>query len=76
MSSVTEIETAIQKLSVAEQRIIALHLGTRLIDEGSPEEGVAVDEGIRFLPQSDACPGTSRILKRKRKRRAPAKAAR
>lgn len=55
MSSVTRIEIAIQKLSVAEQRIIALHLGERLVEEEYPM-GCAADEGIRFLPQYDSFP--------------------
>ena len=55
MSSVTEIETAIQKLSVAEQRLIALHLGARLLDEVAPVGNSPTDEGIRFLPHYD-CP--------------------
>ncbi|MFA6959725.1 MAG: hypothetical protein WC205_03120 [Opitutaceae bacterium] len=50
-----EIETAIQKLSVAEQRIIALHLSERLDDEKYPGGGAAAAEGIRFLPQYEAC---------------------
>lgn len=56
MSSVTKIETAIQKLSMAEQRIIALHLGERLDDEKCSGGRTAADEGIRFLPQYDSCP--------------------
>lgn len=56
MSSVTEIETAIQKLSVAEQQAIALHLGARLRGEGQAEAGASADEGIRFLPQVASCP--------------------
>ncbi len=58
MSSVTKIENAIQKLSVAEQRIIALHLGERLVDEESPGGYAAADEGIRFLPQYESCPAS------------------
>ena len=56
MSSVTDIETAIQKLSVAEQRIIALHLGERLVDEDYPEGFAAADEGIPFLPRYESRP--------------------
>lgn len=67
MSSVSEIETAIQKLSVAEQRIIARHLRARLLDAENPGSGVAADEGIRFLPQYDACLG-SNLSRRKRVR--------
>jgi|GEM_PF-2783367 hypothetical protein len=51
MNPVKKIETAIRKLSVAEQRIIATHLDERLIDEGGPGWSAAADEGIRFLPQ-------------------------
>ena len=50
MSAVTEIESAIKKLSVAEQRIIALHLGERLDEVDHTEVRDAADEGIRFLP--------------------------
>jgi len=56
MSSVTEIETAIHNLSVAEQRIIALHLADRLVDKEYPGGCGAVDEGIRFLPRYETCP--------------------
>lgn len=56
MSSVTDIETAIQKLSLSEQRIIALHLGERLVDEEYSGGFAAADEGIRFLPQYEARP--------------------
>ncbi len=60
----TEIETAIQKLSVAEQRAIALHLGERLLNEKPLGGSAAADEGIRFLLPYDL-PGTSRIPKPK-----------
>jgi hypothetical protein len=40
---------------VAEQRIIALHLSERLDDEKYPGGGAAAAEGIRFLPQYEAC---------------------
>ena len=72
MSSVTEIETAIQKLSVAEQRIIALHLGTRLVDQETPAASAVADEGIRFLPQDGSCPGNPGIPRRKLRHRAKA----
>lgn len=55
MSSMTKIETAIQRLSVAEQRIIAQHIDERLVEAEHPGPGAA-DEGIRFLPQYDSCP--------------------
>ncbi len=53
MSKVTEIETAIRRLSVDEQRTIALHLGERLADENYAARWGASDEGIRFLPQQE-----------------------
>lgn len=54
MSSMTKIETAIQKLSLTEQKIIALHLGERLVNEQSSASDTAANEGIPFLPQYDA----------------------
>lgn len=71
MSSVTEIETAIQKLSVAEQRAIALHLGERLLDEKSSGGCAVADEGIRFLSPYDL-PCTSGIPKPKAQGKAKA----
>ena len=58
MSSVTEIETEIQKLSTAEQRIIASHLGARLVDEKYRGGRAAADEGIPFLPRYESCPAS------------------
>lgn len=55
MSSVTEIENAIKKLSVAEQRIIARHLDARLLKKNNSGVSAAADEGIRFLPQYQPC---------------------
>lgn len=54
MSSMTKIETAIQKLSLAEQKIIALHLGERLVNEASPAGDAGANEGIPFLSEHDA----------------------
>lgn len=54
MSSVTEIESAIRKLSMAEQKIIARHLDERLVGTGNSGACAAPDEGIRFLPQYES----------------------
>lgn len=70
MSSVTDIETAIQKLSLAEQRIIALHLGERLVDETYPGEFAAADEGIRHLPQYEPGPAPRETRRRRPAHRA------
>ena len=48
MSTVAEIETAIEKLSPAEQRELADRLNDRLFEE-TPAMLVAIDEGIRSL---------------------------
>ena len=53
MSSVAQIEVAIQQLSVADQRTIARHLRQRL-QPRKRSSGLAPDnEGIRFLPPVD-----------------------
>lgn len=72
MSSMTDIETAIQKLSLSEQRIIALRLGERLVDEGYPGEFAAADEGIRHLPQFELFPATRETQGRRSRHRASA----
>lgn len=56
MSSVAELETAIQQLSIAEQRLIAAHLDERLAGRAGPVERPATDEGIRHLPPFGASP--------------------
>lgn len=56
MSTVTEIEGAIAKLSPAEQREIVLWLEDRLVAEESPEMLAALDVGIRSLAQNGARP--------------------
>lgn len=61
MSSLTKIETAIHKLSVSDQKIIALHLGEHLVGEEPLGDCAAADEGIRFLPQYDACPAPREV---------------
>ena len=47
MSTVAEIEFAIEKLPAAEQREVARWLEERLLQEESPEMLAALDEGIR-----------------------------
>ena len=49
MSTVTEIEAALEKLLPAEQRQIIHWLEERLSGEESPEMLAALDEGIRSL---------------------------
>jgi hypothetical protein len=52
MSTVTEIEGAIAKLTPTEQREIALWLEERLVTDESPEMLAALDVGIRSLEQN------------------------
>ena len=52
MSTVAEIESAIEKLSAVEQRELARWLEERLLQEESPEMLAALDEGIRSLEQN------------------------
>ena len=47
MSTVAEIEAAIEKLPAAEQRELARWLEERLLQDESPEMLAALDEGIR-----------------------------
>ena len=49
MRSVSKIETAIKKLSVAEQKLIARHLGERLEEKTQAFDCADGDEGIPFL---------------------------
>jgi len=65
MSTVTEIEGAIAKLTPAEQRAIALWLQDRLVAEESPEMLAALDVGIRSLEQNGACPVSRAELEQK-----------
>ncbi len=65
MSTVTEIETAIDKLSLAEQRAIAMHLGERLVSEESADMLAALDAGIRSSEQNGASPVTRQELEQK-----------
>ncbi len=55
MSTVTEIEAAIEKLSPGEQRELADWLNSRLIEE-TPEMLAALDEGIRSLESEPTVP--------------------
>ena len=52
MSTVAEIESAIEKLSAVEQRELARWLEERFLQEESPEMLAALDEGIRSLEQN------------------------
>lgn len=49
MSTVTEIELAIEKLSLAERCEVARWLGDQLDSDESPELLTALDEGIHSL---------------------------
>jgi hypothetical protein len=51
VSTVQEIESAIEKLPAAEQRELARWLGEHLLAEESPEMLAALDEGIRSLEE-------------------------
>ncbi len=55
MSTVAEIEIAIERLSPAEQRELADWLNSRLIEE-IPEMLAALDEGIRSLETEPGVP--------------------
>lgn len=55
MSTVAEIETAIEKLSPAEQRELADRLNARLVEE-TPEMLAAIDVGIRSLETEPTVP--------------------
>jgi hypothetical protein len=68
MSTVTEIEAAIERLPVAEQRELALWLGDRLLQEESPEMLAALDEGIRSLEEKGAREYTRTELEQKVRR--------
>lgn len=55
MSTVTEIEAAIEKLSPEQQREIADWLGNRLFEE-TPEMLAAIDEADRSLAEEGGVP--------------------
>jgi hypothetical protein len=54
MSTVAEIEAAIEKLPAVEQRELARWLGERLLQEESPEMLATLDEGIRSFEEKGA----------------------
>ncbi|WP_221031009.1 hypothetical protein [Actomonas aquatica] len=64
MSTVTEIEAAIEKLSVEDQGKIADWLNSRLISE-TPAMLAALDEGIRSLEKEGAREYTREQLEQK-----------
>jgi hypothetical protein len=55
MSTVTEIEAAIEQLSLGEQCEVAAWLNSRLIEE-TPEMLAVIDEGIRSLETEPKVP--------------------
>ncbi len=63
MGSVAEVEIAIQRLTVAEQRIVARHLGAALRARRDSKEHPATNEGIPVL-EDDPCPTTGAKLGR------------
>ena len=57
MSTVQEIESAIEKLPAAEQRELARWLGEHLLgEEETPEMLAAIDEGLRSLKEKGTIP--------------------
>lgn len=68
MSTVTEIEAAIEKLPLLEQQRIARWLEERLLEEETPEMLAAVDEGIRSLNEKGAQVHTRSELEQKVRR--------
>lgn len=54
MSTVTEIESAIEKLSPAEQRELERWVDERRLSQESPALLEAIDEGIRSLEEHGA----------------------
>lgn len=65
MSIVAEIETAIEHLTGAEQRALALDLGELLTATESPDTLAALDLGIRSLAQNGARSVTREALEEK-----------
>ena len=49
MSTVTEIEAALEKLPTEQVREIADWIAARLLPEETPEQLAAIDEGLRSL---------------------------
>lgn len=65
MSTVTEIEAALEKLPPAQQREIVHWLEERLVGEESPEMLAALDVGIRSLEERGAREFTRTELEQK-----------
>lgn len=65
MSTVTEIEAALEKLPPAQQREIVHWLEERLVGEESPEMLAALDVGIRSLEEGGAGEFTRTELEQK-----------
>lgn len=70
MRSMARIEAAIQKLSAAEQRIIARRLGERLAEAEHPAWRPVPEEGIRFLTPYGIFPAPRQARSRKVPQRA------
>jgi hypothetical protein len=68
MSTVAEIEAAIEKLPSAEQRELARWLEERLLQEESPEMLAALDEGIRSVEEKGVREFTRAELEQKVRR--------
>lgn len=68
MSTVAEIEAAIEKLPAADQREVARWLEERLLQDESPEMLAALDEGIRSLEAEGAREYTRPELEQKVRR--------
>jgi hypothetical protein len=49
MSTVTEVESALEKFTIEQQREVADWLNARLLPEETPEMLSAIDEGVRSL---------------------------
>ena len=65
MSTVQEIETAIEKLPAAGQREVARWLEERLLQDESPEMLAALDVGIRSLEEKGVRPFNRAELEQK-----------
>ncbi|MEO7413511.1 MAG: hypothetical protein ABIZ81_09145 [Opitutaceae bacterium] len=68
MSTVSEIEAALEKLRPAQQREIADWLGERLLNEESPEMLAALAAGIRSLEKGGTREFTRAELEQKVKK--------
>jgi hypothetical protein len=68
MSTVTEIEAAIERLPAADRRKLARWLEERLLQEESPEMLAALDEGIRSTEEKGVRDFTRAELEQKVRR--------